>query len=172
MNFKPVYLKQQEHTLENILILMLGKVCIQNSSNENIKLAPRAKIIHRLNFSLKLGEEETRSFLYPLSHRHLRPAAVKGSFRAALHYACLSSSLQSPVPNKSQTKCCSVTLQASNPLLWLNVSPGQSSHLVSPAFNLLWSNQVARSSKRTKTTEMSLGILHVLKQILIPVWLL
>lgn len=66
----------------------------------------------------QLGEEGTQSFLYPLPHSHLRAAAVKGSFRAALHDANLSSSSQSPVPKENQTSCCTVTLQASNPLLW------------------------------------------------------
>lgn len=45
MNCKPVYLRQQEHTLENTLILVLGKVCIQNSSNGNIKVAQTELLI-------------------------------------------------------------------------------------------------------------------------------
>lgn len=134
MNCKPVYLKQQEHALENILILMLGKVCIQNSSNGNIKLAPRAKIVnHRLNFSLKLRcsptagrKEHTFSPLSTLPQPSQR-WFPEGSFRGCSTLCQPFFQFTAPVPKESQTNCCSITLQASNPLLWLYVSPGQSS---------------------------------------------
>lgn len=144
-----MYLKQQEHTLENIL-LMLGKVCIQNSSNGNIKLAPQAKIItHRLNFSLKLRcsphSWEKRGHIPSSIHS---PTAILDleQWRAALGLLYIM-----PAFLPLYSTCAQ---QNSNQLLLSN-SPGKQSlalaqclprtvflmeipnHLLSPAFNLL-----------------------------------